>query len=86
MKKRHNNRIWENSRKSSEATTKAFSSTKLKKSRWLSVLKSNQGQVNYLNSPITPKTIQRVIKKPPKQKSPMPDCFSEEFYQTLNKI
>jgi hypothetical protein len=43
------------------------------------VLKLNQDQINNLNSPITPKEIETVIKFPTK-KSQGPDGFSAEFY------
>jgi hypothetical protein len=41
-----------------------------------------QNQVNHLNSPITLKEIEAVIKSP-NQKSQGPDGFSAEFYQTF---
>jgi hypothetical protein len=34
------------------------------------VPKLNQDQMNYLNSPITPKEIEAVIKNPPTEKKP----------------
>jgi hypothetical protein len=42
--------------------------------------KLNQDQINHLNSPITPKQIEAVIKSLPTKKIPGPDGFSEEFY------
>ena len=47
------------------------------------VPKLNQDQINHLNSPITPKEIEAVIKSLPTKKIPGPDRFSTEFYQTF---
>ena len=49
------------------------------------VTKLNQGQINHLNSPTTPKEIEAVIKWLPTQTSPGPDAFSAEFYQTFKE-
>ena len=43
--------------------------------------KLNQDQINHLNSLITPKEIEAVIKSLPTKNSPGPDGFSTEFYQ-----
>jgi hypothetical protein len=45
----------------------------------------NQEDINHLNRSITNNETEAAIKSLPKQKSPGPDGFTAEFYQTFNK-
>ena len=47
--------------------------------------KLKQGEIQNLNRPITSKGIELAIKNLPKNKSPGPDGFPGEFYQTLKE-
>ena len=49
------------------------------------VPKLNQDQIDDLNSAIAPKEIEAVINSLPINKSPAPDGFSAEFYQTFKE-
>jgi hypothetical protein len=47
--------------------------------------KWNQEAINHLNRSITQNEVEVAIKNLPKKKSPGPDGFYAEFYQTLKK-
>jgi hypothetical protein len=47
--------------------------------------KLNQDNINHLNRSITQKEIEAAIKSLPKKKSPGPNGFTAEFYQTFKK-
>jgi hypothetical protein len=48
--------------------------------------KLNQEDVNHLNTSITCNEIGAAIKSPPKKKSPGPERFLTEFYQTFKEL
>ena len=45
----------------------------------------NQEEIEIMNSPITSTEIEAVIKTLPKSKSPEPDGFTGEFYETFRE-
>ena len=50
------------------------------------VPKLNKDQINHLNSLLVSKEIEAVINNLPTKRSPGPDGFSAEFYQTFKEV
>ena len=51
----------------------------------LNLLRLNQEEIEIMNNPITSTEIEAMIKNLPKYKSPGPDAFSGEFYETFKE-
>ena len=52
---------------------------------WYNLPRLNQGEIENMNRPVTSNEMETVIKNLPTNKSPGPDGFTGEFYQTFSE-
>ena len=90
MKRRHHNRYsrnTKNQKRTLQLYANKFDNLKIMDNftETYSLTKLNQEEIDQLNRPITRNEITYVIKTLPTNKSPGPDGFTGEFYQTYKE-